>query len=340
VNRGSLGDLTEWRGGFIASGCIHDSSGYCGQAIVVSSPDGRSWDPIEVDGTPTFGFGSLQRAGKRLFALGYGDIGFGGGAVVWTSVDGREWSRVRSDTFNARAIGQVINSPAGTFAFGYNAPPGSDNTSGFVIWPIHDDGSFGGVQVVDTSKSFRLNTGVVWTGAEFLAWGGRDGPHPSPSTLLLSSPDGTSWSARGEIRGERRISINQILAFGDRLIAVGSQRLFFPLKPRAWISNDRGRTWKSAEVEGDNAGISVVGLDGATLIARGFQSSTGDDGVAVSWISANGRSWTLLPRDQDLPAVEGFRGLAPVTIGERTCVAGTSNAEELTSAAIYCREAR
>lgn len=338
LERGSLGSLIKFRDGFFVSGCVHDADDTCGQAIIVSSSDGRSWEVTEVDGTPSFGFGFLDKADERLYALGYGDIGSGGGAVVWTTLDGREWSPVQSTTFKARAVSDVIPSPLGTIAVGYNAPPGSDNASGFVTWPVNHDGSFGGMRVVDTSGSFRIVDGVVWTGDEFLAWGGSSGPYPSRNILLLSSSDGTTWKSRGEIRSERRISVSQILRDGDRLVAVGSQRAFFPLKPRAWTSDDAGRTWTSAGVEGDDSAMSSIAHDGSGLIARGLASRTGDDAVAVSWASARGGSWALLPSDQDLPAVDGFRGIVPVTIDDRTCVAGTIYGGDRVRAAIYCRD--
>jgi hypothetical protein len=340
LEHGALGALVPWQGGLIGSGCIHDASGNCNREIVVSSTDGRSWDVVELDGATDFGFGSLRRAGERLFALGYGHFGGSGGAVIWTSPDGREWSRVRSTTFQGRAVNDVISSPVGTIAVGYNAPVDSDNSTGFVTWPIDGDGSFGGMRVVDTSASFTLVLGVVWTGEEFLAWGGRSGPYPSRTTSLLSSPDGKTWVFRGEIRTQKRNSVAQIIAVGNRLIAVGAEGLHFPLTPAGWTSDDGGRTWKAADVEGDTAGMSAVVVEDRQLIARGIETFGHDgDQLPVSWISTRGTSWTLLPSDQDLPAVRGFTGITPMTIGDRTCVAGTIDGTDARSAAIYCREA-
>jgi hypothetical protein len=293
----------------------------------------------EVQGTPSFGFGPLDRADGRLYALGYGDIGYGGGAVVWTTIDGSNWTRVKSGSFKGHAVREVIDSRVGTLAAGFNAPPGSDNTSGFVTWPVRNDGSFGRMRVVDVSTWISLVAGAVWTGDEFLAWGGRAGPYPSRVVTVLTSPDGQTWSVRGEIRTDKRSFVAQIIKQGDRLIAVGDEGVHVPLTPRAWTSNDGGRTWKSAEVEGVGAAMVSIALEGTQLVARGLQSSSGEYDIAVSWISTRGRLWAREPEDHDLPAVPGFNGLAPVTIAGRKCVAGSIDGEQSSSAAIYCRAA-
>jgi hypothetical protein len=335
LEQGSLGNLTTWREGVIGAGCVQHSGG-CGQEIVVTSADGQEWNVIEIDAPADVGFGSIDRAGGRLYALGYGHYGGSGGAVVWTSVDGRDWSRVKSGSFLGRAVRDVIRTPLGTFAIGHNAPIDSDNVTGFVTWPVRGDGSFGRMRVQDPDSSLPLVAGVVWTGAEFLAWGGTAGPYPSRVTTLLSAGDAKSWSPRGEIRAVKRGYVAQIVSVGDRLVAVGYEGRRFPLTPQAWTSNDEGRTWKTADVAGVDARISSVSLEESQLIARGLQS-WGADELAVSWTSTNGRSWAFLPSDQDLPAIPGFSGLSPVAIGNRTCVAGSFYDATPSRAAIYCR---
>lgn len=337
MERSSLGDLVRWRGGLIGAGCVLDSGG-CDREIIVTSADGEAWGVIEIDTPADVGFGSIDRAGGRLYARGYGEYGGYGGAVVYTSADGSEWSRVRSSSFMGRAVDNVIQTPLGTIAFGSNAPVGSDNITGFVTWPVKGDGSFGAMQVHDIRSSFPLVAGMVWMGAEFLAWGGRRGPYPSRVTTLLASPDAQTWSPRGEIRGIRSGYVAQITSVGDRLVAVGFEGQRFPLTPHAWTSNDAGRTWRTADVEGADAPMRSVTVEESQLVARGVQS-WGANELAVSWTSTNGRSWSRLPSDQDLPAILGFSGLAPVAIGNRICVAGSLHAEEPTRAAIYCRPA-
>ena len=336
LEQSSLGSLSTWREGLIGAGCFVDSNGSCDQQIVVTSADGHDWNVTEIDAPADVGFGSIDRAGGRLYALGYGHYGGSGGAVVLTSVNGRDWSRVKSNSFVGRAVGDVVRTPLGTFAVGYNAPVDSDNITGFVTWPVNDDGSFGTMRVPDIGSSFPLLAGAVWTGTEFLAWGGRAGPYPSRITTLMSSRDAKSWNPRGQIRAVKRAYVAQIISVGHRLVAVGYEGQRFPLTPRAWTSNDEGRTWKAADVDGVDARMSSVRLEGSQLVARGLQS-WGADELAVSWTSTDGRSWARLPGDQDLPAISGFSGLSPDAIGNRTCVAGTFYDAARILAAIYCR---
>ena len=335
LEQGSLGSLTTWREGLIGAGCRAASSGNCEQEIVVTSADGHDWNVTEIDAPADVGFGSIDRVGERLYALGYGHYGGSGGAVAWTSVDGHDWLRVTSSSFIGRAVDDVIRTPLGTIAVGFNAPVDSDNITGFVTWPINSDGSFGAMRVPDIGSAFPLLAGTVWIGTEFLAWGGRTGPYPSRIIELVSSPDSTTWSPRGDIRAVRRAHVAQIISVGDRLVAVGFEGERSPLTPRAWWSNDEGRTWKAADVDGMDAQMMSVRPEGSQLVARG--QSGGPDEAPVSWTSTDGRSWARLPGDQDLPAIPGFSGRSPVVIANRTCVAGTSYDEPRIVGAIYCR---
>jgi len=293
-----------------------------------------TWDVTELDVPGNLGGGSLRVVGDRLFIVGYVNRRTFGGAFVLTSLDGRTWSRVDSASFEARAILDIIATPVGTFAVGHNAPPSSDNTSGFLIWPVRADGSFGAVRDVDTGGDPHLISGAVWSGRELLAWGLRHGPYAG-ATIVLSSPDGVEWTRKAVIRGPRR-DVSQIYVAGDRLIAVGHEGRRYPLTPRAWTSDDGGSTWKLAEVPGDDMKMTTVSREAGRLIARG-EISFGANQRLVSWVSKGGKVWTRLPDDEDLPLVLGFNGLAPVLIGDQACVAGSLYDGRRLSAAIYCR---
>ena len=336
LERGSLSDLIAWRDVLIATGCMSESGDECGQRIIVTSSDGVTWDVINVDVAGMPGFASVHRVGKRLFALGYANTRRFGGAVVHTSTDGRTWSRVRSPSFEGRAIDDIIRSPLGTFAIGYNAPPSSDNTSGFLMWPVEADGSFGPVRVVDTDGAIAIITNADWMGDEFLAWGPR--LHPMSGlgpTVVLASTDGRQWTERAVISGGRHTYVSTIGAVDHGLVAVGYQGRRFPLTPRAWTSEDAGRTWAPADVEGDDARIALVDVEDVRLIARGSRF-WGPDELPVSWASTDGSVWALLPDDEDLPMVAGLRAMMPATIGDRTCVAGRFYSDLPLEAAIYC----
>jgi hypothetical protein len=295
-----------------------------------------SWDVEDVHSANGTLGEALYRAGGRYFRIGYIDSRRFGGAVVWTSKDAETWTRVRSTSFRNRAVGGLVESPTGTFAFGRNALPGTDSSWGFIVWPVRPDGSFGAAHVVDLGSDQRLIANMTWTGGEFLAWGGsRGGYWPQRRTTVLASSDAMSWTFMGEIQLAKAGSVSAVAQAGDLLVAIGNEGRRFPLHPRAWTSRDAGRTWRPAEVPTIDARMSYVDAGGRGLIARGLEW-VDEAEVPMSWTTRTGRSWTELPYDQDLPRVLGFRGLDPVTIGKRTCVAGSIDVEP-TRGAIYCR---
>jgi hypothetical protein len=334
IERGSLGNIIAGPDGLIAAGCVGTAESDCGRRVVILSTDGDVWQELEIEAPADIAFASLRHVDNRLFALGYGHYGPDGGAMVWTSVDGRSWSRVESASFRGRAVKDIIDSPSGAFAIGYNAPIDSDNTSGFLLWPVHADGSFGRPGVVGTSDTEPFAIAAVWTGQEFLAWGHdrwNDGP-----TTLLASPDGKTWAYRAEISGLNSGFVSQIVAVGDRLVGVGYEGRHFPLSPRAWTSEDAGRSWKLAEVPAGDGAMWTVGIEGSALIARGNTSPDSDQRI-VSWSSTHGTTWTRLPDDEAMPALPGFSAFTTATLGDRTCAAGTFFDETPSRATIYCR---
>jgi hypothetical protein len=338
VESGSLGNVIAGSWGLVSAGCIAGADGDCARRIVVVSRNTDDWQELEIDGPPDISFGSLRRVGDRLFSLGYGHYGPAGGAVIHTSVDGRSWTRVESTSFPSRAVDDIIESPVGTFAIGYEAPIDSDNTSGFVVWPVRADGTFGTARVVKLPSGPALVSSGTWAGNEFLAWGVRDGPSGVGPTILLASPDGKAWTVRGEVSAPQGADVRQIVLVGDVLVAVGYEGRTFPIAPRAWTSTDGGESWSLATVPSDNAAMDAVAIERSVLIARGTAfSESGDQRQAVSWRSRDGTAWTRFADDEDLPSVPGFSAHVSARLGDQTCVAGTVLADTSSSGAIYCR---
>jgi hypothetical protein len=316
----------------MAAGSLVGAGYDCEQPIVVSSPDAETWDVTVVDTRADLFAPSIHVASGRFFALGYGHYARGGGAMVWTSSDGRSWSRLESPSFRDRSVGDIIESPDGTFAIGHEAPIDSDNTSGFLLWPVHADGTFGKARVVDMGREGNLVTGAIWTGEEFLAWAW---PRWTiGETTVLRSVDGITWTIRSSITSPAESYVADMAAIGDRIIAVGYSGRTFPLTPRAWVSEDSARSWSVASVEGHDARMEGVDAAGGGFVARGAAPSLNGD--VASWSSVDGVAWTRLADDVDRPAIPGFSASVPVSIGDLVCVAGTFEDGTVPRAAIYC----
>ena len=330
-----LGNVIIGPDGFVATGCRTGEGGLCSQAIAVRSADGAAWTVTDFEMNLAFWAPSLQLVEGRLFAFAYGYYGDGrGGASVSTSTDGVSWSPVESASFRDRSVQSIIDTPVGTFAFGYDAPMESDNTGGFMVWPVRADGTFGKLADIEVPKGPALVADVIWTEEEFLGWGGQDGPYGGPA-ILLASPDAKSWKVRGSIPGQET-SIDDVVALGDRLVAVGNVGRSFPLTPRAWTSDDGGRSWSDAALDVIDARMSIIEAVDGELIARGLAPSEDSTNI-VSWASEDGSAWTALPDDQDMPAVPLFGALTQANLDGLVCTAGTISFEEDARGAIFCR---
>jgi hypothetical protein len=319
--------------GFMASGCLVGEAFGCQQAIVVTSPDAATWTLTVVDPNADLFAPDVQFANGRFFAIGYGHFGTSGGAKVWTSTDGRSWAPVEATSFQGRAVDDIIDSPSGIFAIGHEAPIDSDDTSGFLVWPVRPDGSFEEPRVIDLGGGDqKIVSDATWTGREFLAWAW---PRwTAGEATVLSSQDGTAWKVRSRITQPAESFVSEILAVGDRLVAVGYSGTAFPLKPGAWWSDDGGRSWSIASVEGTDARLASVRAEAGILVARGVAPSS--DGADASWSSIDGTAWTRLPDDEDRPALPGFHASVPASVGDRVCVAGTFEGDSIPTSAIYC----
>lgn len=332
-----LGDVIAGQHGFLATGCRIDVDGDCMQPILIRSTDGSAWTATAFTLGGELWPSSLKVVGERLFAVGYGHFGGAGGAIIATSTDWSSWSAVETTSFLNRAVDRIVESPAGNIAVGIEAPVDSDNTSGFVVWPVGSDGSFGRSRVVDVAGGPAILSSAIWTGTEFLAWGPLEGLYGNGPVAFLSSPDGATWRLRGSLVDAGDPAVGDVVGIGDRLVAVGYVGQGFPLTPSAWVSDDAGRSWQAASLDGADARIHVLERVDDRLVARGYGSETATTPRVVSWTSTRGKTWAQLPDDEDMPAVPGFLALTRATLGRLVCVAGTVSSETESQGVIFCR---
>lgn len=333
LDRSRFASLIGGPRGLVATACRLGDGGDCDEQIVLLSPDAQSWDLVVLDAPLDLFVPTLHRAGDRLFALGYGEWGQDGGAVVLASTDGRSWSRVESASFRARWVSDVVDTSAGLIAVGYEAPIGTDDTSGFVVWEVEANGAFGIGRAISV-KDDALYDAAIWTGDELLAWGFRrwqGGP-----AALLASPDGETWRNRSPIKDFDDGVVMSMAMIDGKLVAVGYEGRQFPLAPRAWTSMDAGRSWNTAIVPKDDAAMWTVETEGPHLVAWGTEPS-GEDRRFAAWTSANGMRWSRAADDEEAPSIDGFHPAQKATIDGRQCVVGTFDGEDSPRGAIYCR---
>ncbi|MEO8274135.1 MAG: hypothetical protein ABI620_08710 [Chloroflexota bacterium] len=338
LERGMLRDLVAGPSGLLAAGCVLDVEGTCSRAILLASPDGRSWAEIDLEGATGSHIQSIKRVGARLFALGYraDDVRFEIRATPWTSIDGRTWTLIESTTFENRSVTDIIDAPLGALAIGHRTPYGSESF-GFATWQVGSDGSFGGLHVVSADSAFV--NGVAWVGSRFIAWRPEyeTGPNDEAfrSTVLMTSSDGKEWTDQPKVASFHGATVEAMIVFGDRLVAIGYEGATWPPTPRAWTSRD-GKSWAAAEVPVALGALYTVGIEGSRLVARG-REAVGSADQPLTWRSTDGTVWTRVGDHEDMPAIPGFSALNHVTIGPLACTAGTYWSDAGASAAIYCR---
>jgi predicted Ser/Thr protein kinase len=190
-------------------------------------------------------------------------------------------------------------------------------------------------QVADPQHVFdgpngQLIVQVLPVGSGVLAFGFND-ELGNRFAAVWTSPDGRRWDrVPGESfgrSGDHRIE--NVTDFGERLVAVGSERAGGATDPAVWMSADTGATW--SRVDSVTSGLHHVGSQAAMqavvehapgLVAVGFQEAQGGFDAAI-WTSTDATDWKWVtlpsfvePGDQ--------RMLGATNFGDQLVVVGTA----------------
>lgn len=329
--------------GVVAGGCVADENAVCLEALLLTSSDGARWEEIHLEGSAGSSVSDFAVVGDRLFAFGrrMDNVRFVLEPMVWASLDGASWSPVPLQGSTNRDIQTIVDSPLGALAIGIDAPYASEG-SGFLTWPVDENGNFGAPTDVPTPERFGFVGSAMWTGDRFLAWGDvwetiDEEGNQIASTVMLASADGRSWSALPEVEAFRNGTVNRVVVRGGRFVAIGYRGTQLPIRPGAWVSTD-GEHWELASTPAGNGGLYDLVVDTSGLVAFGRSGFEPAD-PPLAWRSADGLVWEQVPEDELLPAVPGFLPRVPVTVGARRCSVGSfyADAAPMPSAAIYCR---
>lgn len=195
--------------------------------IVLTSPDGLSWDRSKEDAT--FSGARITKvvgtsAGAWIFGLGgvclpdaCGGVPPNGGTIVWMSRDRVTWDRLLDTGLSDGAVVDVATTPGGLIAVGYAADPTVKAPEGAFEEPT---------------------LAAIWTSA-----------------------DGQRWRAvSGLPKAERLV---RVWAQGSEAIALGA----LGASTVVWRSHDGGKTWSSGPTLDDLCCSTSAILDGRVLIA-------------------------------------------------------------------------
>ncbi len=281
------------------------------------SEDGWNWeriaddtfdDPARMDAVVATddGFVAVGSAGRT-----------GDDAAVWRSDDGRDWERVEGndDAFAGGDMSDVTGSGDGLVAVGRVRVGGEDETElepG--IWRSSDGDEWERVEDSDLpgmAADVSLN-GVTVSDDGFVGGGVRSG-----EAEVWRSDDGTTWERVESDAFEDGITVGELAASADGYVATGSAgKLGEDATEAIWFSPD-GEEWEPVDVD-LNPDLSVSGLDANSdgrFVAAGplFSDPLAENQDATDtsevWASADGRSWDLLPFEDEVEAQGSILGV-------------------------------
>lgn len=222
-------------------------------------------------------------------------------AVIWTSADGLDWHRVPDFSDSADSwisgFGRL-----GDRLFAVGIASRAENGR-LAVWTSTNGDSWepvAGLQAILLDYPFE-DHGVTTFGGQLVVWNG---------SWLLISRDGREWERqllRAASDPPMAGLVSDILADGDRLVAVGA-RGCTSQELRAhgtgmcgygavWTSTD-GRSWRSAVINEQKTALDgwdltqvVRGHESFVTIGIGPPTLVDEEWVPRSWESTDGRAW-------------------------------------------------
>lgn len=254
--------------GFIVGGERVPPNGLRVEALVLTSPDGTSWEPAT---SPGGGFdqaivGDLVTNGDVIVALGEERIGNDDDDIdptlIWRSSDGREWERL--DPLDPDVVGQsiagIVGDPTGFVAWGTNCADAAQVlvSKDAIDWTPVDMAPFEGAMIRDIVRARDRYVAIGSTGdADDCT-----GVDVEPARAWWS-PDAITWHV-AEI--DKGAELERAFSIAGGLFAVGTPSgCGFDVIKRGYWHSDDGRSWSL--VEEDRSLMEVFASDGNRVVA-------------------------------------------------------------------------
>lgn len=279
-----LRTITSVDGGFLAGGCRLNSEFACRGALLLRSPDGRSWSEValpEVDGRRIV---EVAQTPFGLLALGVTLVeeppAF---RVAWRSVDGTSWEPFAIPAPATIVFEQVVILPDRTVLLGGDYA--FDMTVSDIAWATVDGSSWTS-GTTPISAKVAAQPGLVAVGN-----GCVDVCPPETVNGIYRSTDGFEWTNETTPVDLAAAQISSLGVRDGRAVVGGT--LFAPTGGSALLWHDEPLGWRETLLPG-GAGYSfpsvlVIG-DRELVIAR-----SGVDGRPMGWWSADAVTYATVP---------------------------------------------
>lgn len=252
---------------------------------VQTSPDGLTWGPAGVPHD-----WRLQRVtwGGTLFvAVGHTVPLATGRQIIAASPDGLRWT----ERTVPAALDDVAWSGDMFVAVGYRSILTSRDAA---TWKAHRLLLDGGL------------SGVTWGGSQFVAVGDilAKGEDYRLGTLIVTSPDGVTWSERSA----PGVGLRDVTWSGERFVAVGRNSI---------LTSQDGLTWEAQRAPVEGFDLTGIAWSGSLFAAVGTVQTAGW-GTGLVITSPDGVMWTKgrAPARRVEPAAVAWCGTRFVAVGK------------------------
>jgi hypothetical protein len=326
----TLGPVTGGPGGAVVTGQAH------GLDIAFISPDGVTWtgtDPFGTTAGQRFSGVALTSAGKAVLTGvslgGAGQANASGQQPVLTLI-GAHGGPVK---VNVKAIPGATGTEVAVTAIAAAAATqvAVGSADGFpALWVSADGGSAwqraaGTTPAVLTRPGAEQLTAVAHGGAGWVAVGGSLGTTPEPP-VVVGSADGRTWAAADggtAFTGPGQVVTAAVAAGRNGYVIVGHQAAGARTVAAAWYAPGLTGWVRAGDAQpGALDGQGNRQLDAVTATPKGFVAVGADGPRPAAWLSATGRTWSLVPLPLPPTAVRAELGYVAAS-GDMVAAVGT-----------------
>jgi hypothetical protein len=222
-------------GGLLAGGSVGPELGER-HARLWRSQDGATWTPVPDDPAAFDGAEVTTMTARPGGIVALGRLGTGQrsiGSVAWRSTDGATWARIDDPALAGGLVSAVVASGTGLLAVGSD---GDEREA--VAWSSTDGTTWSKAP----SETSRLHSGekirmtdVVVTPSGYVGVGNYVGVQFGTGTTWLSG-DGLAWTQAPDQPTFGQGEPEAVVAWGERLVIVGSRGAPDNYIPSVWIS--------------------------------------------------------------------------------------------------------